>query len=123
LPFYSNLFIVKRTDRTPKTTTITFTFPDGQTVDYQSDNVILEDFTKEKIVEKRLFPYIPFYIARYEKEIASEGDIEKVIGELAYFRDELLEKHPQVIVRDNATRKEKVFKQPARKEKGGERKI
>lgn len=38
-------------------------------------------------------------------------------------KDELLEKHPQVIVRDNATKKEKVFKQPARKEKGGERKI
>lgn len=37
-------------------------------------------------------------------------------------KDELLEKHPQVIVRDNATRKEKVFKQPAQKEKGGERK-
>lgn len=35
-------------------------------------------------------------------------------------KDELLEKHPQVIVRDNATRKERVFKQPARKEKGGE---
>ena len=35
-------------------------------------------------------------------------------------KDELLEKHPQVIVRDNATRKEKVFKQPAQKEKGGE---
>ena len=31
-------------------------------------------------------------------------------------KDELIEKHPQVIVRDNATRKEKVFKQPARKE-------
>lgn len=40
------------------------------------------------IVEKRLFPYIPFYIARYEKEIALEGDIEKVTAELAYFRDE-----------------------------------
>lgn len=25
---------------------------DGQTIDYKSDNVILEDFTKEKIVEK-----------------------------------------------------------------------
>ena len=38
-------------------------------------------------------------------------------------KDELLEKHPQVIVRDNATRKEKVFTQPAQKEKGGKRKI
>ncbi len=51
MPRFSIIY-VKRTDRTPKTTTITFTFPDGQTVDYQSDNVILADFTKEKIVEK-----------------------------------------------------------------------
>ncbi len=80
-------------DRAPKTTTITFTFPDRQTVDYQSDNVNLADFTKEKIVEKRLFPYIPFYIARYEKEIASEGDIEKAVEELAYFRDEMVRLH------------------------------
>ncbi len=89
MPRFSVIY-VKRTEKTPKTTTITFRFPNGQTVDYQSDNIILEDFTKEKIVEKRLFPYIPFYIARYEKEILSEGDIEKVIEELAYFRDEML---------------------------------
>ena len=30
---------------------------------------------------------------RYEKEIASEGNIEKVIEELAYFRDELVRLH------------------------------
>ena len=64
-------------------------------MDYQSDNVILADFTKEKIVEKRLFPYIPFYIARYEKEIASEGNIEKVVEELTYFRDELVHLHQE----------------------------
>lgn len=92
MPRFSIIY-VKRTDRTPKTTTITFTFPNGQTVDYQSDNVILEDFTKEKIVEKRLFPYIPFYIARYEKEIAAEGNIENVIEELTYFREEMIRLH------------------------------
>ena len=94
MPRFSVIY-VKRTDRTPKTTTVTFTFPDGQTVDYRSDNVILEDFTKEKIVEKRLFPYIPFYIARYEKEIASEGSIEKAVEELTYFRDEMVRLHQE----------------------------
>lgn len=64
-------------------------------MDYQSDNVILEDFTKEKIVEKRLFPYIPFYIARYEKEISSEGSIEKAVEALAYFRDEMVRLHQE----------------------------
>lgn len=94
MPRFSIIY-VKRTDRTPKTTTITFTFPDGQTVDYKSDNVILEDFQKEKIIEKRLFPYIPFYIARYEKEISSEGNVEMVIEELAYFRDEMVRLHQE----------------------------
>ena len=30
------------TEKTPKTTRITFTFPDGQEVHYESENVILE---------------------------------------------------------------------------------
>jgi hypothetical protein len=81
---------VKRTERTPKKTTITFTFPDGQRVDYESDNVILEEFTKEYIVEKRLFPYIPFYIARYEKELTAEGNIENAVKDLEYFRNEMI---------------------------------
>ena len=92
MPRFSIIY-VKRTKRTPKTTTITFTLPDGRTVDYKSDNVILEDFTKEKVVEKRLFPYIPFYIARYENEISSEGNIENVIEELTYFREEMIRLH------------------------------
>ncbi len=92
MPRFSIIY-VKKTERTPKTTMITFTFPDGQKVDYKSENVILENFTKEKLVEKRLFPYIPFYIARYEKEVASEGNIENVIEELIYFREEMIRLH------------------------------
>lgn len=84
---------VKRTDKTPKATTITFTFPDGQRVDYKSDNVILEELTKEYIIEKRLFPYIPFYIARYEKDIINGNDIESAVVDLAYFRDEIIRLH------------------------------
>lgn len=81
---------VKRTNKTPKTTTITFTFPNGESIDYESDNVILEQFTKEYIVEKRLFPYIPFYIARYESAITSDSDIGRAIEDLVYFRDAML---------------------------------
>jgi len=92
MPRFSVIY-VKRTDRTPKTTTITFTFPDGQTVDYKSDNVILEHFTKEEIVRKRLFPYIPFYIARYEEAITSEGIIDQAVNDLIYFRDEMIQLH------------------------------
>lgn len=89
MPRFSIIYI-KKTDRTPRTTTITFTFPDGQAVAYESENVILEEFTREYIVEKRLFPYIPFYIARYEKEIASEGNVDRAVEDLVYFKDALL---------------------------------
>ena len=81
---------VKRTEKTPKETTITFTFPDGQSVDYKSDNVILEELTKEYIIEKMLFPYIPFYIARYEKDVISGDNIEAVVDNLTYYRNEII---------------------------------
>jgi len=100
MPRFSVIY-VKRTDRTPKTTRITFTFPDGQSVDYESANVILEEFTKEYIVERRLFPYIPFYIARYEKEITSGGSIEDAAGDLEYFRDEMLRLHKEGALSDD----------------------
>ena len=61
-----------------------------ETVDYESENVILENLTREYIVEKWLFPYIPFYIARYEKDITSEGNVDRAIEDLAYFKDALL---------------------------------
>ena len=89
MPRFSVIY-VKRTERTPKATKITFTFPDGQKVNYESTNVILEEFTKEYIIEKRLFPYIPFYIARYEKDMISEGSIENAVRDLEYFRNELV---------------------------------
>lgn len=88
MPQFSVIYI-KKTDKTPKTTTITFTFPNGQTVDFVSDNVILENLTREHIIEKRLFPYIPFYIARYEQAISSEGAVNQAEEDLIYFRDEM----------------------------------
>ena len=84
---------VKRTEKTPKATTITFTFPDGQSVDYKSDNVILEELTREYIIEKKLFPYIPFYIARYEKDIVTGDDIDAAVDDLVYFKNEIIRLH------------------------------
>lgn len=37
----------------------------------------ISDLTKEYIMEKRLFPYIPFYIARYEKRFHPEEVLKK----------------------------------------------
>lgn len=100
MPRFSVIY-VKRTLRTPRTTKITFTFPDGQSVDYESANVILEELTKEYIVKKWLFPYIPFYIARYEKEITSGGSIEDTVKDLEYFRDEMVRLHREGALSDD----------------------
>jgi hypothetical protein len=70
--------------KNPRKTTIEISFPNGETVTYESDNVILEDFTKEYIIENKLFPYIPFYITRYENEIAGEGNIDNAISDLDF---------------------------------------
>ncbi len=100
MPRFSILYI-RRTESTPKTTTITFTFPDGQAVDYTSPNVILDELTKEYIVEKRLFPYIPFYIARYEKDLISGDDIEAAVKDLTYFRDAMIQLHREGELQDH----------------------
>lgn len=92
MPRFSVIYI-KKTNKTPKKTVITFIFPNGQIVNYESDNVILEQFTKENIVEKQLFPYIPFYITRYEKDLSMGRNINQAIEDLTYFRDEMLRLH------------------------------
>jgi hypothetical protein len=119
---------VKSTEKTPKKTTITFAFPDGQTVNYESDNIILKDYTREEIVEKRLFPLIPFYITRYEKHLAikekkdtnihtatidaqnekqiaakekADSNIEAVINDLEYFKNEMIRLHEAGELSDN----------------------
>lgn len=100
MPRFSVIYI-KRTEKTPKATTITFTFPDGQIVNYESANVILEEFTKEYIIEKRLFPYIPFYIARYEKDIVLENSIDSAVKDLEYFRGQMIRLHNEKELSDD----------------------
>ena len=89
LPHFTVIY-VKNTPQTPRTTTIELQFPGGERYAYSSENVFLIDLTKEEIIRKKLFVYIPFYIARYEKELKSEKDYEKAVKDLEYFRDEML---------------------------------
>ena len=88
IPAYTVVY-VKSSDKTPLKTEITFRFPNGKTIDYNCDNVLLKNFTKEQLIEHQLFPYIPFYITRYEKEMTHAGDISSALTDLEYFRDEL----------------------------------
>jgi hypothetical protein len=104
-PFYTkgipmphvSVIYIKKTEHTPRTTSYTFTFPNGECVTYESDNVFLTDLTKEYMIEKRMFAYIPFYIARYEKALIStegeEQDLEQAVTDLEYFRNEIVRIH------------------------------
>ena len=88
-PHYSVIYL-KSSKRTPKTT-ISYVFPDGQRVDHTENNIFLENITKEEIVEKKLFVYVPFYIIRYERELTSEKDYEKVLKDLEFLYEAMLQ--------------------------------
>ena len=84
MPEFSVIY-VKRTEKTPKTTAVTFTFPNGQAVTF----------------EKRLFPYIPFYITRYEKDLTSKNSVEDAVKDLKYFRNEMFRLHERKELSDD----------------------
>ena len=91
-PHFTVIYI-KPTERTPRYTEITYVFPDGRVITYSEKNVFLSDLTKEEIIEKKLYAYIPFYIARYERELSTEKNYQKALEDLAFFRDKMIELH------------------------------
>ena len=86
IPHFTVLYI-KNTSETPRATTVRYRFPSGEEAVITEKNIFLSDYTKEEIIEKKLYPLIPFYIARYEKELKTKKDYEKALKDLAYFRD------------------------------------
>lgn len=88
MPAYTIIY-VKSTHSTPRQTHITFNFPNGQSVKYDCNNIILSDFSKEDIIANKLYPFIPYYITRYEHIISSQNDITLVLDDLEYFKLEL----------------------------------
>ncbi len=51
----------------------------------------MPDLSKEEIIEKKLYAFIPFYVARYEHELTTEKNYQKVLEDLAYVRDKMIE--------------------------------
>ena len=92
IPRFTIIYI-KPSTKTPRNTQITYSFPDGQEVTYKENNVFLSDLSREEIIEKKLYAYIPFYIARYEKELSTEKNYQKAVEDLEYFRDIMVELH------------------------------
>lgn len=55
----------------------------------------MTDISREDIIEKKLYVLIPFYFARYESELKgndrTEKDIEKVIEDLEFFSEKMIQ--------------------------------
>lgn len=85
------IIYVKSNASTPEKTEISFRFPDGDTIQYDCRNVILSDYSKEEIVRKKLYAYIPYYIMRYEKDITTENTnaLAQIEEDIRYFLSEL----------------------------------
>ncbi|MBQ9609425.1 MAG: hypothetical protein IJV15_08290 [Lachnospiraceae bacterium] len=88
MPYYTVIYI-RSNSATPKRTEITYKFPNGEAVKYDADNLILSDFTKEEIIEKKLYVLIPFYMLRYESIMKDENaaieEINEVENDIDFF--------------------------------------
>lgn len=71
IPHFTVIYI-KPSDKTPRYTSITYAFPDGQQLTWKEKNIFLSDLSKEEIIEKKLYAFIPFYVTRYEHELTTE---------------------------------------------------
>ncbi len=76
---HSCVLYLRYTDRTPDFLVVHMKFPDGTVVDYRTPIIKVNQYDFEKIFQKKLLFFLPYYIMRYEavlKEI--EEDEEKL---------------------------------------------
>ena len=74
LPHSSILYL--RGNKKAEKLTIEVVAPEGETWEYKVPAVYVGHYTKEEILEKRLFFLLPFYIMRYEKADLETGNQE-----------------------------------------------
>ena len=74
LPHSSILYL--RGNKKTEKLTIEVVAPEGETWEYKVPAVYVGHYTKEEILEKRLFFLLPFYIMRYEKADLETGNQE-----------------------------------------------
>ena len=84
------IIYIKCGEGLPDTTRIRLDFPEQTTVIYSAKNIFLQNLSKEYIADNRLYPYIPFYIARYEKELSHRILPDGAVQDLEFFRNRIL---------------------------------
>lgn len=71
---HSAVLYLRSNNSTPDTMNMLIDFPDKQQVTYQIPIIKLHTYTKDDVIHKQLFFFIPYYILKYEKEIKNHDD-------------------------------------------------
>lgn len=124
---------LRKTGNTPDKFTIEFNFPDkAEAVAYEAKVKFVEDYSIDDMIQKQLYPMMPFYPMRYEKiinaihepqlEDAINSDMINVIrklkpliterkiepGDLSYIVDSIAVVYENMMLRSKNVNKEKV---------------
>ncbi len=85
----SAVIYVKGNSDVSDETEIVYDLPDGKSFTYRQKNVVISRIGKEEIISKKLLPYIPYYVTRYERRLIRGRDVEQVKDDLGYLNDGL----------------------------------
>ena len=98
---YIAIIYIKCGNDLPEYTKILLDFPEDVTVEYRAKNIFLKQLSREYIAINRQYPYIPFYIARYEKELSKGIVPPKAEEDLRYFKERILQDLNDGIIRQD----------------------
>ncbi len=90
---HSCVLYLRHNKNTPAQLQVRVNMPDGGCVRYQVPAVKVQEYTRDEIFQKRLLFFLPYYIMRYEKELAGIGQklerLQELAGEFEAIRGEL----------------------------------
>lgn len=97
------LFLRGNSDR--KMLGVEMVMPDGSTTKYKVPAIYVGHYTKDEILQKKLFFLLPFYIMRYEKKVLDTQDpeLQKMLEEYREIEkclEEFLEEGKEKVYRD-----------------------
>lgn len=98
------LFLRGNSDR--KMLGVEMVMPDGSTTEYKVPAIYVGHYTKDEILQKKLFFLLPFYIMRYEKKVLDTQDpeLQKMLEEYREIEkcleEEFLEEGKEKVYRD-----------------------
>ena len=88
-----SMVYIDSTRLTPEKTEFRYEFPDGRLVSIERPNLVLVRLTKEELIQRKLFPLIPFFVMKYTDQ-GNRGE-QVLREELRYFNDALAELHEE----------------------------